>query len=463
MQATASQPQVASSRLRRSFTPRRLLAAALLIAAFALRLAEVQNTNYKPVGDGGIYLSLASQVSHTGDYSTSHKGGVGAGGTLGPSTYFAPGYPYYLGAVDLITGHRTKRGAAIQSARIAQVPLGTLAVALIGLVALEAFGSTVALIALALAAFYPVLIELDRVIAVENLEIVPELAAVWAALRVPRSLRPYAWVAAAGVFTGLATLTHENEILILLPLLFAVWRGRPRFRPRSLAAPALLIAVTALTILPWTIRNAVLLDRFIPVSDEGGITLAGTYNAQSAAYAPVPYKWRVFYGIKADHSLISKTGQMTEPELGDKLQSQAFHYIEQHPTAPLQVLYHNTLRMFELEGTFAWHASAHAVGLDWTTAGIGVICFWVLCGLALAGAFTRLARSAPRWLWFVPLLLALSVVLVNVETPRFREPVDPYLILLAACALATASARLAQVLRRSPVARVRGDAAGLTG
>ena len=31
--------------------------------------------------------------------------------------------------------------------------------------------------------------------------------------------------------------------------------------------------------------------------------------------------------------------------------------------------------------------------------------------------------------------VALSVVLVNVETPRFRAPVDPFLALLAACAL----------------------------
>ena len=31
--------------------------------------------------------------------------------------------------------------------------------------------------------------------------------------------------------------------------------------------------------------------------------------------------------------------------------------------APLAAAYHNTLRLFELEGSFAWHASAAAVGL----------------------------------------------------------------------------------------------------
>jgi len=48
-------------------------------------------------------------------------------------------------------------------------------------------------------------------------------------------------------------------------------------------------------------------------------------------------------------------------------------------------------------------------------------------------------------------LLALSVVLVNVETPRFREPVDPFLILLAAAGLATLIARL----RGAPVVSER--------
>ena len=73
----------------------------------------------------------------------------------------------------------------------------------------------------------------------------------------------------------------------------------------------------------------------------------------------------------------------------------------------------------------------------------GVICFWILCALALVGAFTQLVRAAPPWVWALPLLLWLTVVLVNAETPRFREPIDPFLILSAACALAAARRRCA--------------------
>jgi Dolichyl-phosphate-mannose-protein mannosyltransferase len=157
--------------------------AALLTLALGLRVAEVQDTAYRPIDDAGSYLTLASEIAHTGDYSLSHKPGSGAGGTRGPNAYFAPAFPYFLGLVDRIDGHAVRRGAAINSARLSQAVLGTISVALIGLVALELFGPTAGLIALALAAVYPVLIELSGTIVAENLLTALILAAVYAALR----------------------------------------------------------------------------------------------------------------------------------------------------------------------------------------------------------------------------------------------------------------------------------------
>jgi 4-amino-4-deoxy-L-arabinose transferase-like glycosyltransferase len=436
------------------------LIAVILIVALALRIAEVQRTDssYRPINDAGSYLTLASEIAHTGDYSLSHAPGSGAGGTRGPSAYFAPGYPYFLALVDLIDGHSVRRGAAVHPARVAQAVLGTITVALIGMVAFELFGLTAGLIALALAAVYPVAIGLAGTLVAENLLTPLVLAAVYAGLRAGRAARArsaYAWVAGAGVLTGLATLTHENAILIGLGLLMAVWR----VGARRLVAPGLLIATTALTILPWTIRNAEVMHRFIPLSDETGITLVGTYNAASAANPGVPYKWRIFYGIPGERALIRAASRLTEPQISGKLQHQALHYISRHPLSLVTVAYDNTRRMFETEGTFAWHASASAISLPLGVARDGVIGFWIVCLLALAGAFSRPVRAAPKWVWAVPLLLALSVVLVNVETPRFRAPIDPFLLLLAAAGLSTAAAAVSARLRdRAPVRRKAGDA-----
>ena len=428
------------------------VAAAILVVALGLRVAEVQATpDYHPINDAGSYLTLASEIAHTGDYSLSHRPGSGAGGTKGPSAYYAPAYPYLLAAVDVIDGHEVRRDGAIHGARIAQAMLGTITVALIGLVALELFGATAGLIALGLAAVYPVDIELSTTLVAENLLTPLVLGAVYAGLRVGRAARPLTacgWVAGAGVLTGLATLSHQNGILILPPLMVAVWKREPRSlvdagaagpdrgaHDRSLDDPQRRSSCTGSS-----------RSRTRPGSRSSARTTRPRRPTRT-----LPYKWRIFYGIPGERPLIRQASRLTEPQIGDRLQSQALRYIADHPLAPLAVAYHNTLRLFELEGSYAWHASAKAMSLPIPLARAGVFSFWVLCLLALAGAFTKLVRGAPRWIWFVPLLLALSVVVVNVETPRFRAPVDPFLILLAAAGLATAAGWLARRLRRPPV------------
>ena len=400
----------------------RLLAAGVLVLALGLRIYEVQRASYRPANDARSYLTLAGQVAHSGDYAVTG----GAGATHGSTAYFPPAYPYLLAAVD----------GKVEPARLIDAVLGVATVALIGLVTFEAFGAAAALAALVIAAVYPALIELSGIVYAENLMIPLVLAAIWSSLRARRSARPYRWVAAAGVLTGLAILTHQNAIVVLLALLPAVWSIR--------RAPLLLVALTALTIAPWTIRDAVVLHSFIPVSDETGLTLAGTYNPTSAHDRQIPYRWRYYKAIPADAALYRQAPRLTEPQLDSRLRSTAFHYIGENPLAPLAVAYHNTRRLLELEGSFAWRASAYNVGIGRGTARLAVVGFWLLALLAFAGAFTTAARRAPRWLWAAPLLLYLSVVFVNGETPRFRAPIDPFLIMLAACALAAAQTAVRQ-------------------
>jgi hypothetical protein len=219
-------------------------------------------------------------------------------------------------------------------------------------------------------------------------------------------------------------------------------RSRGRGLRRAGAAVVLLLACTAVAIAPWTIRNALQLHRFVPVADETGITLRGTYNPASAADRTIPYKWRLFWFVPADQGIRRRAGTMSEAALSAVLQRRALHYVDRHPTAPLAAGADNLARMFELEGAAAWQASARALDLPIDDARVGVIAFWVLCLLALAGLATRAARGAPRWPWAVPALFALSVVFVNVETPRFREPVDPFLLVLAGAAVSEVVTRV---------------------
>ncbi|HEY2317899.1 MAG TPA: glycosyltransferase family 39 protein [Solirubrobacteraceae bacterium] len=425
---------------------------ALLIAAFVIRLAYVENTHYKAINDAGTYNRMASNVAQFGDYHTGSGPRTGAGGSRGPTAYFPPAYPYVLGVVDLIDGHEAGGKTAVAPERVAQAVMGTVSVGLIGLVALEAFGGGVALAALAIAAVYPVFVMLTGTLVAENLLLVFELASIWTALRARRTHHPLAWLAATGLLAGLATLAHENAALFLVPLGVGAWsvmetraresprRSRPRLR--ALSGPLVVVACACAAIAPWTIRNAVELHAFVPVSDETGITLLGTYNATSAAARPVPYKWDLFLKMPEFRALARAAPRYTEPALSSLLEARALDYIRAHPWSPVDVGVHNTLRMLELEGTFAWHASYAAIGLSASAAEIGVISFWVLLAVAILGWFTAVRRAAPRWLWAFPLLYAVSIVFVNVETPRFREPIDPFLVLLAACAVSAAAQRV---------------------
>jgi 4-amino-4-deoxy-L-arabinose transferase-like glycosyltransferase len=420
---------------------RALVVAVALVVALGLRVAFVESTSYRAVNDAGTYNRFAAAIATDGDYTTGSNGpGTGAGGSRGPTAYFPPGYSYALALADLLDGHSSGHQAALPGERLENAALGTVTVGLVGLVALEMCGAGPALAALVLAAVDPVLVELSGVLVAENLLVVLELMAVWAGLRARGSPRPWRWIGATGVLTGLATLTHENAVVMALPLaVAAVVAARGRAAGGSLGrtagAVALLLACTAVTIAPWTVRNALQLHRFVPVADEAGITVRGTYNPVSAADRSIPYKWRLFWFVPQDQAIRRRAGTMSEDTLSSLLEHRALHYIDRHPSAPLTAGADNLARMFELEGAAAWQASARAVDLSVDDARIGVIAFWVLCLLALAGLATRAARAAPRWPWAVPVLFALSVILVNVETPRFREPIDPFLLVLAGCAV----------------------------
>jgi len=428
-----------------------VIATLLITLALVLRVVEIQRTSYTPVHDDRSYLILGGQIAHSGDYA-SDQSGVGQT-KVGPTAYFAPAYPYLLGALDAVSGNPPTSSSQVQVDRLAQAVLGALVVGLVGLIALELFGVDMALLAMALAAIYPVMIEMSSILAAETLMTVFELAAVWAALRLRHSQDPLRWTVVAGVFTGLAALTDTNAILLLIPLAVAVSRVVPVVGRRQVAGVLVLIGAALLTLSPWLIRDGVVMHRFVPITDESGITLAGTYNATSAHSHP-PYQALYYRQLPEFATLARHSSHLTETELSSRLQSRALTYVAHHPASVLGAFWHNSLRLLELEGSKAWHDSATSVGLTQATAEIGVYCFWALCLLALLGLVGPPGMKAPGWLWAVPVIMWLSAALVNGETPRFRTAVDPFLVLLAARGIA----RVAGWIRKRPVVPSRAAA-----
>jgi hypothetical protein len=113
----------------------------------------------------------------------------------------------------------------------------------------------------------------------------------------------------------------------------------------------------------------------------------------------------------------------------------SLHYMAHHPVYVAQVGGWNLLRLSGLEGRDWWYFSGRTLSLPRWTADVSGVVFLLFLALAAVGACTAAARAAPRWFWLTSVLMLLSVVFIIGET-RFRAPIDPFVVLLAALAVA---------------------------
>src|SRR5947209_7944413 len=242
---------------------------ALLAVALVLRAAVVAATIDTPLTlDSADFSRVGLSISQGQGIPPSNRAPAG-----GPSAFRPPAYPAFLGAVYWVAGQE-----APPAARFVEAVLGTLTVALIGLIAMRIWGRRVGIIALGIAAVAPPLVVMSTALISESLFVPLVLAAVACALQARRSARPLAWTVACGVLVGVAELTRTNALVLLIPLGCAVYAAGHGRRWRGLARPAVLVAAAVLVVVPWTIRNYLVFHAFVPVSTEIGYTVAGTYN-----------------------------------------------------------------------------------------------------------------------------------------------------------------------------------------
>jgi hypothetical protein len=423
--------------------PVRHAVAGLLLLALAVRVAAVIATpGYAPVHDDRDYDRLACWVAEHGalaDHSPPPPGrgscATAPGRHVGRATaYRPPLWPLALGgsyAVAKATG--IPRWTA---GRLLQAAIGTVIVGLVGAIALALCAATpVALTAMALAAaFLPLVLDGATLIS-EPLFVALELAAVLAALRYRHS-RALRWAAAAGALAGLAALTRTTGLILVLLLLPAMGR-----RP---AALAVLAAAAILAISPWTIRNARLFDAFVPVSTETGQTLLGTYNAEALATPGCRGCWVLISEYPRYAALTARMHRLSELGRDHLGRTLAVDYVRAHPDAPVRVAAANTLRLLELGGADRIRFSAETIDVSPGAAVAGAWELWAVLALGLVAVATGALRRAPPWLLGLVAVLFLVTVLVQSETPRFRAPLDPFLVILAASALSRGAKQLRQ-------------------
>jgi 4-amino-4-deoxy-L-arabinose transferase-like glycosyltransferase len=415
-----------------------IAALVLLAAALVVRLEYVERTPDRTlVHDAIDYDGHAVSIAQGAGYSETLAHGR-------PTAFRPPVYPYLLAGVYKAAGvERADELDRVHVARVAQAFIGAAIVGVIGLLAAQLWGPVVALVAMALAAVYVPLITMSGTVMSEPLFVVLMLACLIAALRHRASPHRWRWALLAGVLAGAAILTRANALILLLPLALAVW-DRPRLTWRALGPPVALVVMAVLVVTPWTIRNARALHTFVPVSTQLGSALAGTYNDQARTDPEHPGSWRSVRHVPEYADLYGRIREIPEAELERELRARSIRYAADHPGYVAQVAFWTTVRGLELDGRAWARHTASTVSIEPRWADAGVLCFWAFAVLALAGAVTRLARRPPAFVWAFPALMYLSVVFLVIETPRYRTPMDPFVVLLAALALVAAGARLAR-------------------
>jgi hypothetical protein len=261
---------------------------AVLLLGLGLRVAEAWDGR-APVYDAAAYAAIAANLAD-GDGFT-----VGPAATQ-PSSNYSPGLPLFVAGLYEVTG-----GDHEQLARVALALIGSLSVLFAfligrGLLARGQIQRTLkkgpsggqnsasaefwpALVGALVVAIYPALLEYQGMLMSEPLAATllsgGVLALLWAWDEGAGWAR---WILAGALFGTLALVRPEYlAIGVLVAAVIFAREAKDDWR-RSLLLAAVFLGALLLVIAPWTLRNAVALDRFVPISTGGGqVLFAGTY------------------------------------------------------------------------------------------------------------------------------------------------------------------------------------------
>jgi 4-amino-4-deoxy-L-arabinose transferase-like glycosyltransferase len=242
-----------------------LALALILLLGLGLRL-DYAWEGREPVYDAVAYAQIAANLERGEGFT------VGETATQRSSNY-SPGLPLVVTGLYRITG-----GVHERLARIVLALVGTLAVLFAFLIGGRLSGPIAGLIGAAVVAIYPALLEYGGMLMSEPLATTllagAVLAILWAADR-------EGWMrwALPGVLLGALALTRPEYLAVsaLLAVVVALRGIGGGWRP-ALGQAAVLLAGIVLIVAPWTVRNAVALDRFVPISTGGGqVLFAGSY------------------------------------------------------------------------------------------------------------------------------------------------------------------------------------------
>lgn len=408
---------------------------ALLIGglAFVLRTVYVLVWGRTASGpnDTLFYEIAAGQLAHGAGFSTL---------TGAPTAHWPPGFPFLVSV-----GYRAL-GIHLKLVFVLNVVLSTATAVLLYVVATRMLGRAAGRFAGIAFALLPGPIFFTGLFLSETTFIFLLVGVLALAILLPeRSWTPVV----LGVALGVAALTRGEGLLMpVIPL--ALWWGHVD-RRTWIRRTVILIGTMALVVAPWTIRNAVVMDSFIPVATNPSTTLWSGHNPSAnggPTYASPALLARIPPGLS------SPKHEVAEAHL---LRTEAIHWAVRNPLKELGLIPRRLLAL-NTGDRGALTTWANAPG-DREVHTSGLIVLSVLGDAggygALFVALAALALLGPRRLWrlhpgmqAVLAYLAVSLFAYGVVYYgqfRYRVPLEPFMLLVGAPIAATAWSQRARL------------------
>lgn len=240
------------------------------------------------------------------------------------------------------------------------------------------------------------------------------------------------WMVLIGVLIGLGGLVRGEALTWgLLPIVL-FWRELPRAELVKKIGGAALAAVVVLT--PWTIRNAVVMDAFVPIATNASATLWSGHNENatgSQTYPPEEY-----------YQQFDQEPPLRELQSGTALRNDAIEYMFSHPVRelemiPLKLIHLNRGDSYALD----WVNDApdvppisainiERIGIVADIGYFGLLSLFALGAIVLGRSFwrTRMGRVFAAS-FFTALFLYGFLYYGNY---RYRLPYEPLMVIVAA-------------------------------
>lgn len=411
----------------------------IFVLALLLRLLFVELTTITPVSDSARYLEHAQRLLAGEGYVNRHHQ---------PTAFTPPGYPFFLAAGLWLSGDST------HFILLLQVLLGALCAVLTFQICVRLFDVRIAATAGMLLALSSTAIVYTGELLTEVLTTFLMLGFIWLVLdytRAQSATAPPSWhgVFAAGLLLGAALLVRPAVLAFCvgIGIWWLFWKP-VSIRRKGWLALGLTLGVIII-VAPWSVRNHLVFDRFVPLATNGGYNLLLGNNPQA---------WAGGWMALEIEDELQKMNEVDAEQLAKRL---AMDWMKEQPLDYAKLSLRRALNWLSVEPDYIPGIRLTSTGEvdrdivaefhEYTSGQIAtdfsaltaskhfnavILVLWsvLVIPLALIGIALDLGRR-PKVFLLLPLASYVGILCLTFMQSRFREIVMPILLMYAAAGL----------------------------